>query len=357
VTAAVRAAVTGDGPAVLAHPNPGTVHGSVPATVERRIAVVVETSGSTGRPKRVALSADALLSSAAAAAGSLGGPGQWLLALPAHYIAGINVIVRSLTSGTELVVVPSEGFDAAQFADAASGLGAPLRFTSLVPAQLHRLIEHEEALEVARRFDRILVGGQAIPEQLAARALEAGLDITRTYGSSETSGGCVWDGEPIGTARVRIREGRVELAGSMLAEGYLDDPARTAAAFVESDGTRWYRTDDTGELVDGVLRVTGRADDVIVSGGIKVSLAEVEAVVRSLPGQAGAVVVAIAHDEWGEVPAVVTASSLSLTEVRAAVVAVLGRPAAPHRVVVVDAVPVLPTGKPDRLRIASLALQ
>jgi O-succinylbenzoic acid--CoA ligase len=143
----------------------------------------------------------------------------------------------------------------------------------------------------------------------------------------------------------------------MLAEGYLDDPARTAAAFVESDGTRWYRTDDTGELVDGVLRVTGRADDVIVSGGIKVSLAEVEAVVRSLPGQAGAVVVAIAHDEWGEVPAVVTASSLSLTEVRAAVVAALGRAAAPHRVVVVDAVPVLPTGKPDRLRIASLALQ
>jgi O-succinylbenzoic acid--CoA ligase len=353
VTEGIRHALSGDGPAIL--PHPGHPEG-VPDRVPRRVAVVVETSGSTGRPKRVALSADALLASAAASDLQLGGPGQWLLAVPAHYIAGINVLVRSLAAQTVPAVMASGGFTAEGFAAAAAELGEPRRFTSLVPTQLSRLMAEEAVLEILRRFDRILVGGQALPVPLAARALELGLNVTRTYGSSETSGGCVWDGVPIGDTELRIERDRVEISGSVLAEGYLDDPGRTAIAFPTETGRRWFRTDDTGEIVDGVLRVTGRADDVIVSGGIKVSLAEVEAAVRALPGLAEAVVVAAPHPEWGETPVVVATSSPPLEQLRAAITTALGHAAAPSRVLLVDAMPVLSSGKPDRLAIAALAL-
>lgn len=347
----LREALSGDGPAVLPHDG---IPSGVPTAVARRVALVVETSGSTGRPKRVALSADALLASAAASDTQLGGPGQWLLALPAHYIAGINVLVRSLAAQTEPAVMDPGHFTAERFVEAAAGLGAELRFTSLVPTQLSRLIEADAALDTLRRFDRILVGGQATPEGLLARALELGLNVTRTYGSSETSGGCIWDGVPIGDTRVRIVDGRVELAGSVLAEGYLDDPQRTAAAFSESDG-RWYRTDDTGELVDGVLRITGRVDDVIVSGGVKVSLAEVERAVRALPGLGDSVVVAAVHPEWGQTPVVVATRRVTIEELRDAIAASIGRAAAPSRILVLDAIPLLPSGKPDRIALTALA--
>ncbi len=278
VLAALRDALAG-GPAVF----PIVVSATAPSReVEQRVALVVETSGSTGRPKRVALSADAVLASAAAAESALGGPGEWLLALPVNYIAGVNVLARSITGGTDPVVVGE--FDVGSFADAAAAMGDGARYTSLVPVQLARLIESDAVLEILRRFDRILVGGQATPVDLLARSLELGLNVTRTYGSAETCGGCVWDGVPLGDTLVRIDEGRVELAGPTLAEGYLDDPARTDAAFHTDDGHRWYRTEDRGVIDDGVLRITGRVDDVIVTGGVKVSLGEVEVVVRSHAG-------------------------------------------------------------------------
>lgn len=354
VFAALREALSNDGPAVMPHPD--TPDG-LPATVEQRVAVVVESSGSTGRPKRVALSSDALLASAAASDALLGGPGQWLLALPAHYIAGVNVLVRSLAAQTEPAVMEHGPFTVERFVEACAELGEPVRYTSLVPAQLARLMDAVEALEPLRRFDRILVGGQSMPVGLAARALELGLNVTRTYGSSETSGGCVWDGIPIGNTEVAIVDGRIELAGSVLAEGYLDDPRRTAFAFREHDGKRWYRTDDAGELVDGVLAVTGRVDDVIVSGGIKVSLSAVELAVRALPGLGEAVVVAAPHPEWGEAPVVVSTVGMPLDRLRESVAATLGAASAPARILLVDIMPTLPSGKPDRLSIAALVLQ
>jgi len=356
VHAALRDALSGDGPAIMPSNRPSAVAARVPATVPQRVALVIETSGSTGRPKRVALSTEALLSSAAASDTALGGPGQWLLALPLTYIAGVNVLVRSLAAGTEPVTMNPEGFTPQRFVDAVGRFEHPRRFLSLVPAQLARLVDDEAALDALRGFERILVGGQATPKPLVARALDAGLTVTRTYGSSETAGGCVYDGLPIGDTRIGIVDGRIELGGSVLAEGYLDDPRRTAFAFREHDGHRWYVTDDTGDLVDGVLTVTGRVDDVIVSGGIKVSIAAVEETVRVLPGQHDAVVVAAPHAEWGETPVVVTTVAISLEVLRDAVTAALGKAAAPARVLLVDQLPTLASGKPDRLAIAALAL-
>jgi len=347
----LRNALNGDGPAIL--PHPGSPPGS-PSTVPQRVALVVETSGSTGNPKRVALSSDALLSSAAASSVRLGGDGQWLLALPAHYIAGINVIVRSLAAQTEPVVMSVEQFASERFVAACERLDGARRYTALVPAQLARLLDDEAAVEALRRFDAILVGGQSMPADVARRALDLSVAVVRTYGSSETSGGCVYDGVPIGNTLVAIVDGRVELAGSVLAEGYLGDDARTSASFAEHDSTRWYVTDDRGVLNGSMLTVTGRIDDVIISGGVKVSLFEVEAHVRAMPGLDDSVVVAAHSQQWGEVPVVVSTRDLDVVTLRASVSAALGPAAAPARVVVVDAIPMLSSGKPDRVSLAAL---
>jgi len=261
--------------------------------------------------------------------------------------------VRSIAADTELVEIDDGPFTAESFLAAAERLTEPARFISLVPAQLQRLLDSSTATTALARFDRVLLGGQATPATLLHRALERGVRITRTYGSSETSGGCVYDGEAIGTTRVRVTDGEVELSGPVLAEGYLDDPARTEAAFVVDEGTRWYRTGDTGALAGGVLTVTGRLDDVIISGGVKVSLGEVETVVRSIAGLESAVVVRGSSVEWGEVPVVVATVDAELAAVREAVAARLGRAAAPSRIHVIAELPLLASGKPDRAWLAA----
>jgi O-succinylbenzoic acid--CoA ligase len=330
-----------------------------PADVRQRVALVVETSGSTGTGKRVALSSEALLAGAAAADAALGGPGGWVLALPTHYIAGLNVLTRSIAAGTTPVVVAPGHFDAAAFADAAdrlvTGPAAPRRYTSLVPVQLARVLDDGRATAALARFDAVLVGGQATPAALRDRAVAAGVRIVTTYGASETSGGCVYDGVPFGTVRTEVVDGELQLSGPMLAEGYLGDDDRTAATFVDRDGLRWYRTGDAATVSDGVVRVLGRLDDVVVSGGEKVRLGAVERLVRDLPDQHGAVVTRRASGEWGEVPVVVTEQPLDLDTVRSHVGDALGRAARPAAVVVVDRLPMLPSGKPDRRAIQDLA--
>jgi O-succinylbenzoic acid--CoA ligase len=330
-----------------------------PADVRQRVALVVETSGSTGTGKRVALSSEALLAGAAAADAALGGPGGWVLALPTHYIAGLNVLTRSIAAGTTPVVVAPGHFDAAAFADAAdrlvTGPAAPRRYTSLVPVQLARVLDDGRATAALARFDAVLVGGQATPAALRDRAVAAGVRIVTTYGASETSGGCVYDGVPFGSVRTEVVDGELQLSGPMLAEGYLGDDDRTAATFVDRDGLRWYRTGDAATVSDGVVRVLGRLDDVVVSGGEKVRLGAVERLVRDLPDQHGAVVTRRASGEWGEVPVVVTEQPLDLDTVRSHVGDALGRAARPAAVVVVDRLPMLPSGKPDRRAIQDLA--
>jgi O-succinylbenzoic acid--CoA ligase len=330
-----------------------------PADVPQRVALVVTTSGSTGTGKRVALSSEALLAGAAAADAALGGPGGCVLALPTHYIAGLNVLTRSITAGTAPSIVAPGHFTAAAFADAAehlvTGPAAPRRYTSLVPVQLARVLDDQRAATALAGFDAVLVGGQSTPAPLRARAVAAGVRVVTTYGASETSGGCVYDGVPFGTVRTELVDGELQLAGPMLAEGYLGDDDRTASTFVVRDGLRWYRTGDAAEVEDGRVRVLGRLDDVVISGGEKVPLGAVERLVRELPGQEGAVVTRRSSGEWGEVPVVVTAEPLDLEQVRDHVGAALGRAARPAAVVLVDAVPMLASGKPNRRAVRAVA--
>jgi O-succinylbenzoic acid--CoA ligase len=192
--------------------------------------------------------------------------------------------------------------------------------------------------------------------------------VVRTYGSSETTGGCVYDGVPIGDTEVRVVDGQLEISGAVLAEGYLGDPARTADRFLDVHGVRWYRTGDLGEAdaATGMVRVLGRADNVIVSGGEKVSLDAVERVVRALPGLGEAVVVRADDAEWGQVPVVVIAPAVepvavvepvetsALAAIRQAVETALGKAARPARLVALAEIPLLDSGKPDRRALDAL---
>lgn len=366
VLRALRGAVLGAGPAV-ALGAPEGVPGDVPAGT----AVVVTTSGSTGYPKSVALSRSALTSSALATAERIGS-GSWLLALPATYVAGVQVMVRALVAGRDPAILSGsftpQTFTAAASAMAASEAGHRIpTYTSLVPAQVQTLVDAGESdAAVARAlasFEAVLVGGQALPPALADRAAALGARIVRTYGSTETSGGCVYDGRPLEGVRLRIEDGEVQIGGPMIADGYLDDPARTAEVFVrDQDGSRWYRTGDVGSFDEGLLRVTGRRDNVIVSGGVNVSLDRVERVVRTVEGLTGAVVVPTTDERWGAASVVVLSrpalagrsETHLLAELRLAVKAAVGAPARPRELLVLEEVPLTSSGKPDRALLRSL---
>ncbi|TFV85306.1 acyl-CoA synthetase [Microbacterium sp. dk485] len=367
VLRALRAAL-GAGPAV----GFGSTRGQLPAEVPAGTAVVVTTSGSTGVPKAVALSRSALTSSALATSARIG-EGAWLLALPPAYVAGVQVLVRSLIAGREPAIL-SGSFSPTSFAAAArlmtsteNGVRVPT-YTSLVPVQLQRVLDaaasDRDVADALQSFEAILVGGQSLPDALRERAADAGARIVRTYGSTETCGGCVYDGAPLDGVRIRVVGGEVQITGPVLADGYLGEPDRTAAVFpTDPDGTRWYRTGDAG-LVDehGLLRIHGRIDNVIVSGGVNISLDRVEQVVRSIRGLESAVVVPVADPQWGEASVIVAprgdalrrSEAEQLEHARTAVAAELGAPARPSRLIVVDELDSLPSGKPDREAIRRL---
>lgn len=313
-------------------------------------AVVVATSGSTGAPKGVELSASALTASATATHARLGGPGQWLLTLPAHHIAGVQVIVRSLLAGWAPVIRGTRAF-----ASAVASMTGPRRYTSLVPTQLVRLLDDPPGVAALRTFDAVLLGGAATPEPLLARARAAGVRVWTTYGMSETAGGCVYDGRPLDGVRVRLTDGVVELAGRVLASGYRLDPAGTASAFVDG----WFRTTDLGVLDDGVLSVLGRADFVINTGGVKVAPAAVEAVLSAQPGVAEVCVVGLDSAEWGQMVAaavvpVAPSAPPEVASLLAAVRARLGGPATPKVVRFVPALPLQGPGKVNRIGVRDM---
>jgi O-succinylbenzoic acid--CoA ligase len=314
---ALRAALDGSGPAVTTSGGPG-------GTVDDEVCLVVATSGSTGEPKYVELTASCLDASRQATATVIG-EGRWWITLPVTHIAGLQVLLRSLAAGHE----PSTEPDGC-------------RFTSLVPTQLLRSLDDPRLLA----FDAVLLGGAAASPTLLEQARDRGIRVVTTYGMTETSGGCVYDGIPLPGVTVDVAD-RIVLGGPVVARGYRDGE--------RFDGT--FTTSDLGTLDQGRLTVLGRADDVIVTGGEKVAPLPVEQALADHPSVKDVAVVGLPDPEWGHrVVAFVTLSGpLSLEEAREAVASKVSRVAAPRELRVLDALPLLPGGKVDRRRLGSEA--
>ncbi|WP_289017122.1 AMP-binding protein [uncultured Aeromicrobium sp.] len=313
--------------------------------------LVVRTSGSTGEPKDVRLSRGAVLASAHATHARLGGPGQWLLALPVTGVGGLQVLVRSLLAEQEPVLLD----DHDDLVDALRELDAPRTYASLVPTQLHRLASAGR-LDVLAALDAVLVGGAALDPTLREQATSAGVRVVRTYGMSETSGGCVYDGVPLDGVAVALGpSGRIRLAGPTIFDGYDGDPGLTAEVLVDG----WFHTADAGRLdEDGRLQVLGRVDDVVVTGGVNVPGPAVAARLREHPDLAAAEVLGVPDEEWGRrlVAFVVPrdGAAPSTQELRDWVAAERPRSWAPRQVVEVRDIPLLANGKPDRLALGRL---
>ena len=386
----------------------------IPARASGRsvgVDMVLRTSGSTtGTGKLVGVSMDALVASARATHKRLGGPGIWVLALPAYHAAGVQVLVRAAVAGTHVFNAYKEGgFDPqhlAQVIDAAcvaaadcgagssfdddavsscaggvggeaegalaaddSGRACPV-YTSLVPTQLRRALDDEQLRGALARLDAVLIGGAAADAQLLEQAKAAGIRVVTTYGMSETCGGCVYDGQPLPGVSMDVDQatGAIWLSGPMLATGYLGDEERTRRCFVSrpqagEPARRWFITSDRGHIVDGRLQVLGRLDDVIISGGIKVEPGPIEALLALNPLVSECAVVGLPDLQWGQVvTAVVVPASMPglgrvdegaiLAQIRVYLEQKLSGAQCPKQVLLADALPYKGIGKVDRRALA-----
>jgi len=287
------------------------------------------------------LSRAAVLASAHATLRRLGEPGPWALVLPSSYVAGVQVLVRSLLGGHE----PALG----GWGDAA--------YTSLVPTQLHRMLSSTSDVAALRSMRAVLLGGGPLDPALRRRAEDLGVRVVSTYGSSETAGGCVYDGHPLDGVAVAVGEGGlIRIGGLVLFERYDGDAALTSESLVDG----WFLTADAGRLdEDGRLQVLGRIDDVVISGGVNVPLPAVAARMREHPAVEAAEVLGVDDAEWGQrvVAFVVGATDTPPTagELRDFVAAAHPRAWVPRDVVVVDALPLLANGKVHRLSLRERA--
>jgi O-succinylbenzoic acid--CoA ligase len=323
---------------------------SQPVT-EAEAAAVVATSGSTGVPKGVVLSRQAIRASVEAMRIRLGGAGDWALALPTHYIAGLMVLARACLDGTRAVPVRSDLSNLPQAADTLT----QRRYISLVPAQLDKGLRRDDVTEALASFSAVLIGGAPASIRLVERARDAGIRVVTTYGMSETCGGCVVDGDPLSGVAVGLAEdGRILIESSTLFSGYRLRPDLTAEALV--DGR--LRTHDRGCWKAGKLVVRGRMDDIVITGGHKVDLSDVEQSVQrwAAEGDATVAVLGVPDPVWGTTVIAVSDAPGSLKDLQAVVRESLPAYAVPRELIYLDQLPRLISGKPDRITIRSMIM-
>ncbi|MFZ0625976.1 MAG: AMP-binding protein [Acidimicrobiia bacterium] len=322
----------------------------MPTTADPGSAVtVVLTSGSSGAPKAVRHSARNWLAAAETSQAHLGNDSDdvWLLAMPLYHVGGLSIVVRSAYTGGAVRLLPE--FEPSTFAAALRG---DVTMASVVPTMLSRLLDHDPGPYDGLRA--VLVGGGPIPDGLLERASAARIPALPTYGMTETCGqvatlrpGSVIDAkaDPLPGVELRIEpDGRIALRCPMLSPGYLGEPDRA--------GGEWFVTNDLGALdPDGALRVWGRADTVIMTGGEKVVPEVVEGALKRVEGVEDALVVGVAHGDWGEEVCCVYVGDVDAGILDSELRRSLPTFMIPKRWVGVDHIPVAGPGKPDRDRV------
>ncbi len=309
------------------------------APVEQGAALVVPTSGTTGDPKAVVLSAAAVTFAANATHERLGGPGDWVCALPIEHVAGLMTIARAVVAGTAV------RFTHADLRDLPAA--GPRSYLSLVGAQLYRALSEPDTVAALSRYAAVLVGGGAINPELLSAARRAGIPVVTTYGASETCGGCVYDGEPLGGVRLQLDAERISLGGPMVFSGYRSRPDLTAEV-LQGD---LVRTRDRGRLVDGRLQVLGRLDDVVICGGEKVDLAAAQRLCEAEfgpPAQGGPVLLAVPDLQWGSRVVAVATGDWELAQLRDRLRPLVGRAGVPKELRRLTTMAYTSLGKIDR---------
>lgn len=339
VMAALAAALIGTGPALCFGP---ISQSRVPASV----AIVVATSGTTGTSKEVGISARALIASAQAANEYLGSKfgDVWSLLLPLHHVAGINVLVRSLELGT----TPIDLRNASQYPRA--------DFTAIVPTQLFRALNGDAPLlEHLKNCRAVLVGGAALNDATRESAAKAGIVIVSTYGMTETCGGCVYNGTPLAGVAVDASDGIIKIKGSTIAHSYLNDEPGWRESFVDG----WFVTKDSGAMIDGKLAVIGRIDDVIITGGKKISLGLIESALQDKFTENEFAAFSVPDAEWGSALhiAVGGSHSVSTQDISAYLENAFGVAAKPKGFLILSALPMSGVGKVDQKTLAQTVLE
>lgn len=312
--------------------------------------LVVFTSGTTGPAKGVRFTDVNLTAAASASSEHLGHDegDDWLLAMPLNHVGGISIVVRQTYTGGSITMLP--GFEPAAFAEEMRGR---VTMVSVVPTMLARLLDHGPF----GKLRAVLVGGGPIPEGLLERAAQAGLPVLPTYGMTETMGqvatlrpGFTLERKAHLLPRVEARTdpgGRIALKGPQVSPGYLGEPERPEP---------WFVTNDIGELdEDGAIRIHGRADTVIITGGENVSPERVETVLKEHPGVDDAVVFGVPDEEWGSRVETLYVGKAAPAELEEHVSAAVPGYMVPKRFTRVDEIPLTSIGKPDRRAAAELA--
>jgi O-succinylbenzoic acid--CoA ligase len=309
--------------------------------VDKNIALVISTSGSTAESKLVAISDAALIASTNASHKYLGAvPGDsWSLLLPTTHIAGLNVLIRATALGSRVI----DNRNATNYVDA--------DFISIVPTQLYKaLTSDSKLLEHLTAAEAVLVGGGPVSDKLKKEATNKHVKIVTTYGMTEMSGGCVYNQKPLDGVELKLtRDGLIKLTGPMIASGYLSEKGELTSIGVDG----WFESTDIGELTTGFLKVNGRADEVIVSGGENISLILVEEKIKELIPNQEIIAFALPDEVWGEKLCLGSTSNLSIEEIKKSIGSLLS----PKEVFLFDQIPTTSIGKPDRRAAKNLAIK
>jgi O-succinylbenzoic acid--CoA ligase len=336
-------------------------------TDPERVTLIIATSGSEGDPKAVMLTHGNLDRAAAASNERLPlAPGDiWLACLPLHHIGGISPLFRCLRAGATLLL--HEGFDAnTVWADLQK---YPVTHISLVPAMLSRLLDVADGtaqpLAPPLALRHALVGGAALSRTLFERARASGWPVCPTWGMSECAAQAAtlvhpdsnWRegdvGKPLPGVECRVdADNRMHLRGPQVMAGYLNPQLQPGEGLEEG----WLATNDLGRIeASGHITVMGRADDILISGGIKIHPLEIESCLGTCPGVSDVAVTAIADPVWGDILVALLVGTAEARVVAQWCRQHLASSRQPRRLLKIEHLPRNALGKLERNKLRSLA--